>query len=101
MCPGWIMVPRKPHLFGNEYHTIVCGLSRILFGLELVEGEDEPDENPSEPNNQHGKTVGLLLFMCESLYHTGKVVVLDSGFCVLHNLVELVKNGVHAALQVE
>ena len=21
-CPGWMCVPRKPHPFGNEYHTI-------------------------------------------------------------------------------
>ena len=92
-----MMVPRKPHPFGNKYHTIACGLSRIIFGFKLVEGEDEPDEKPADLTNQHGKTVGLLLRMCESLYHTGKVVVLDSGFCVLRGLVELQKNGVYAA----
>ena len=24
-CPGWVFCPRKPHPFGNEYHTICCG----------------------------------------------------------------------------
>ena len=45
-CPGWVFVPRKPHPFGNEYHTICCGLSRILFRLELREGKDGPKIGP-------------------------------------------------------
>ena len=37
-CPGFMFVPHKSWKFGNEYHTIYCRLSCILFGLELVEG---------------------------------------------------------------
>ncbi len=37
-CPGWVFCPRKPHLFGNEYHTACCGLSGIMFSMEMVEG---------------------------------------------------------------
>jgi hypothetical protein len=37
-CPGWMVVPQKPHPFGNEYHTACCGKSGILWALELVEG---------------------------------------------------------------
>ena len=37
-----MFVPRKPHPRGNEYHTVACGLSGILFAIELVEGKDEP-----------------------------------------------------------
>ena len=50
-CPGWMMVPRKPHPFGNKYHTIACGLSRILFGMEIMEGNDKPDELRFDPRN--------------------------------------------------
>jgi hypothetical protein len=39
-CPGWVFCPRKPHPFGNEYHTICCGETGILFDFELVEGKD-------------------------------------------------------------
>ena len=40
-CPGWIYVPRKPHPMGNEYHTICCGKTPILYQLEeLVEGKE-------------------------------------------------------------
>ena len=42
-CPGWMFVPRKPHPYGNEYHSICCGLSGIMFQVELVEGKEEPD----------------------------------------------------------
>jgi hypothetical protein len=83
ICPGWIYCPCKPHPHGNEYHTACCGLSHIMFALELVEGKDHPAQLPSEFDNMGGKTVGLLLWMLKSYFGTGKYVVLDSGFCVL------------------
>jgi hypothetical protein len=41
-CPGFMYVPRKPHPMGNEYHSICCGVSGIMFAIELVEGKDAP-----------------------------------------------------------
>ena len=41
-----------------------------------------------------GKTVGLLLGMLMSVFHAGRYVILDSGFCVLKGLIELKKHGV-------
>ena len=93
-CPGWMFVPRKPRPFGNEYHTICCGLTGILFAVELVEGKDRPSQLPSPPPQK--KTTHLLLELCKSLYSSGKVIVLDSGFCVLEALIELRKKGVFA-----
>ena len=55
-CPGWMFVPRKPWPFGNEYHTVSCSLSGILWQMELVEGKDSPSEIIPKFNNQ-GKTV--------------------------------------------
>jgi hypothetical protein len=80
-CPGWIFCPRKPHPFGNEWHTACCGLSGITVSIELVEGKDAPPEI-QVPNVEHRKTTGLLLRMLTTYYYTGKYVVLDSGFCV-------------------
>ena len=88
-CPGWVFCPRKPHPFGNEYHTIACGMSGILYDFEIVEGKDHPREIPADPMDSLGKTVGLLLRLTKCLYSTGKVVILDSGFCVLQGIVEL------------
>jgi Transposase IS4 len=56
-----IMVPRKPHPFGNEWHTMCCGLSGLLFRLDLVEGKDSPLERGTPEYQEKGKTVGLLL----------------------------------------
>ena len=96
-CPGFILCPRKPWPLGNEYHTIACGLSVIIYQLELVEGKDEPVERVRKPFSQLGKTIGLLLRLTKPLWHTSKVVVLDSGFCVLKGLVAIRKKGVFAA----
>ncbi|KAL3786425.1 hypothetical protein ACHAWO_007977 [Cyclotella atomus] len=43
-CPGFMVVPRKPHPEGNEYHTICDGDQGrpILWRMELVEGKDRP-----------------------------------------------------------
>ena len=81
-CPGWMFVPRKPWPFGNEYHTVCCSLSGILWQMELVEGKDSPSEIIPKFNNQ-GKTVGLLLRVLEPIFGKGMVIILDSGFCVL------------------
>ena len=95
-CPGWMFVPRKPWPFGNEYHTVCCSLSGILWQMELVEGKDSPSEIIPKYNNQ-GKTVALLLRVLEPIFTRGNVVILDSGFCVLKGIVELKKRGVYAS----
>ena len=37
------LTPRKPHPFGNEYHTIADGLTNILINYEIVIGKYEPN----------------------------------------------------------
>ena len=101
-CPGFVFCPRKPWPFGNEYHTIACVQSSIIFYVEMVEGKDQPNDlGPLKYNKLDGmpeqKTVGLLLHMTEALWHSSRVVVLDSGFCVLQGLIELAKRGLFAA----
>jgi len=44
-CPGFMVVPRKPWPFGNEYHTIACSETEIIYYIDLVEGKDEPREH--------------------------------------------------------
>ena len=99
-CPGFMYVPRKPHPMGNEYHSICCGCSGIMFAIELVEGKDKPPEvNPQYHNK--GKTAGLLLRLCKGIFGTGKVVILDSGFCVLKAIIELKKMGIYASAMIK
>jgi hypothetical protein len=97
-CPGWVFYPQKPHPFGNEYHSICCGDSGIMYQIELVEGQDAASAN-TQPHSDKGRTVGLLLRLCAGIAGRGMVVILDSGFCVPQGLVELKKIGVFASKQ--
>ena len=94
-------VPWKPHKMGNEYHSICCGVCEIIFGIELVEGKDTPREWAKPKFHLIGKTAGLLLRLCEEIFGTGKIVILDSGFCVLQAIIELKKMGVYASALVK
>ena len=96
-CPGWMFVPRKPHPMGNEYHSICCGVSGIMYAIELVKGKDRPPQLAPEKFSEHGKTAGLLLRLTESIHHSGRVVIMDSGFCVLLALVKLASFGVYSS----
>ena len=60
--------------------------------LKVLSGKDKPKELPAE-----GGTTGLLLRLLKSLFGTRKIVVLDSGFCVLQALIALKQVGVFAA----
>jgi hypothetical protein len=96
-CPGWMFVPRKPHPMGNEYHSICCGLSGIMFAIELVQGKDRPSQLPNDKYSEHGKAAGLLMRLTESIHHSGRVVIMDSGFCVLQSLIQLASVGVYGS----
>ena len=54
-CSAWIMCPRKPNPFGMEWNDIACGLSGIIFGIELRGGKDKPEERANDPTNEKGK----------------------------------------------
>lgn len=96
-CPGWMFVPRKPHPMGNEYHSVCCGLSGIMYSIELVEGNDRPKEIPPPKYHEKGITSGLLLRLTESIAHSGRVVIMDSGFCVIDAILNLASVGIFSS----
>ena len=96
-CPGFMFVPRKPWPFGNEYHDACCAESDIIWSVDLREGKDRPRDLGAKEHDNNGKTVGTLLRLTRPIWGGGKVLVLDSGFCVLQAIVELKKKGVFAA----
>ena len=88
-------LPGKLHLFRNEYHTVCCAKSGILYSLEIVEGKDRPrDLGPKEFDNE-GKTTGLLMCFSHPIWKTDHLVVMDSVFCVLKALVALKQCGIY------
>ena len=98
-CPSHMCVPRKPWPLGNEYHSICCCLSGLMYAVELVEEKDHPKEVAREftDDPKYGATSSLLLQLCKSIFHNGMVVILHSGFCVLRAIIELKKRGVFAS----
>ena len=89
MCVG-----RKPHPFGNERHTISCGLSEIICFLEIVEERDRPREHRRPEFDEIGKTLGTMLRCIRPIWNCAKVFIMDIGFYVTKGLVELRKKGI-------
>jgi hypothetical protein len=97
-CPGWVHLPRKPHPFGNEYHTFACATTKIVFCVELVEGKDRPAPLPTPAHEaEFGKVGGLILRMTKSVWGSKRVVIMDSAFCHLKTLIELKKRDIYAS----
>jgi hypothetical protein len=94
-------VPRKPHPFGKEYHSIADrdDGKPIMWRVKLVEGKDWPKRANGEFVFQLefrglGKTTTTMLEMTKPIHGKGKIVVGDSGFCVREGVVECHKRGV-------
>ena len=58
--------------------------------------KDRPAHPGPKHHLEHGRTVGLMLRMCEPHFSTGKYVVMDSVFCVANGIVALATKGVYA-----
>ena len=82
---------------GNEWHSICCAQSGIMYAVKLVKGKDHPLKLGPPDFIEKVSTVGLLQRLTKRLWHTSKTIILDSGFCVLQGFVELCKMGVFAA----
>eukprot|EP00957_Ditylum_brightwellii_P153428 11677377-Ditylum_brightwellii.AAC.1 len=72
-CPGWIYCPRKPHPYGNKYHSIYDGLRGIMYYVEMVEGKDRLHELGKQECHKEGGTAALLLHMTKNLFGIGKM----------------------------
>ena len=62
-----------------------------------MEDKDRPTQLIQKKWGDLGKTVGLMLRICEPIFSTGKCVVLDSGFCVSKEITDLLESGIYAA----
>ena len=106
-CPGFMCVPRKYHPFGDEYHSIADGLTEkglegkpIIWRVKLQEGKDQskkPDESWAFLSKVPGyyTTAPLMLEIKKPVHHTGKIVSIYSGFCVLVGITAMHNFGVY------
>ena len=98
-APGWMNVKRKPHPFGNEYHTIACCDTHIIFFIEIMEGKDRPTEGPNktaEFEAEKGLTPALITRIIRTIWGSSRVVLLDSGFGYLPCLQALKEKGLYS-----
>ena len=93
-CPGCMFVPRKPHHFGNKYHTIACAKYKIIYNFDIVEGRDQPRVMGNTEFEEKGATAGLTVRMTKPLWGTWKVVVMDVSLCVMEVFISMVEKGV-------
>ena len=69
-----------------------------MFAMEIVKGKDAPRSRKyQEFDDLGGKTVGLLLRLSKSIWGSARIIILDSGFCVLKGIIELRKKGLYAS----
>ncbi len=91
--PGWMVVPWKPHPFGNEYHTICDGEfglgNLIMWHVELQEGKDWLAKAGPKKWSNLGKTVSIMESMHKTNAHQGKACTMDSVFCMSMGIVQL------------
>ena len=92
-----MFVLQKPWPYGNEYHDAGCADSNIIWALEHHEGKDHPTQLNNKEFDELGKTIGMLLCLTKPVWGSGKIFILDSGFCVLKAMTELKKKGFFAA----
>ena len=82
--------PCKPHPKGNEYNSICCGESGIVYSWNIVEGRYHPipTRRPQFETSRNMKTVGLVLWLTRAIWITCKTVIMDSGSFVFKVLLE-------------
>ena len=103
-------VPRKPHPVGNEYHSIADGdnVYPVMYWIKIQEGKDLPkyangkwafsSNFEGENTNTGRKYTKTSRLMCERtvpLHIMGKIVSMDSGFCVTVGILHLHEHGVY------
>jgi hypothetical protein len=55
--------PCKPTSLGNEYSSVACRKSDLIWNVKMVEGKESTPKELKNINDKGDKTVGLLLHM--------------------------------------
>ena len=81
--PGGVFVDRKFWKLGNEHHSF-ADIIAVVIHDEIVMGRDRPAGLTKEYEKEHGTgVVALVLRHIKCVKGSRRVIILDSGFCVL------------------
>ena len=94
---GFIFILRKSWYFGNDHRTIFVSSVLGFMILSWLKTGMFREKNISLPRGQRWINFGLFLSFYKSIWVTGKVLVLDSGFCALRAITEILKVGLFSA----
>ena len=85
---------------GNEYHTMACCQSKVIFCIELVQGKDLPkdgEHSEIEFEKEFGsKVAALVVRMTRPLWGSGRTVMMDSGFGYIPSVIQLRIKGLYS-----
>ena len=72
-CPSILFCPRNPHPKGNEYRTIFCGESGIMYVCEVVKRKENmiSMERPDFKTGPKMKIIELMLRLTREIWSTG------------------------------
>ena len=75
--PGFVFCPSNPHPKVNEYHTICCGESGIIYIWEIVDGRNHPITMgiPKFETSSNMKMFGLMIRLTRALFSGGGILV--------------------------
>ena len=62
-----MFIPHNPHPFGNEYHTIACAKSKVIYNVDIVEGGDQLRVMSKKDFEEKGVTAGWMVRMTKLL----------------------------------
>ena len=79
-CPDFMFIARKPWPFGNEYHMVCCCARGIMWGIDLMEGNDCPHQMGQQTYDDLGVTVGLLLQLLAPEFSRDSLLFLTVAF---------------------
>ena len=82
-------------------HTIACGLLKIMWFSDIVEGRYRPRERGRPEFDNIGKTVVTILQCKRPICNCARVVIMNSEFCVTKGLVELQNKGLFGAVLIK
>ena len=101
-CPSHPL--RGPYPLGNEYHSIADGDAGkpIMWRIKIQEGKDRAKDETgkwaflsafegrnSTTGRKYTKTSSLMCEITVPIHGTGKIVTMDSGFCVTAGILHL------------
>ena len=89
--PGLMVVPRKPTDTGREGHTTACTESGILIFYEAYEGSARMESK--EFVAEFGKNPAKALRCVKNWFHSGRLVLVDSGFASVELAMGLAEHG--------